>query len=142
MNNYKFIFNQLFNNNFESKIYLNEYFSFTTIRNPWDRVVSAFKYQKCDKNGNAFYNINHDKNTANQYKFSDFLKQLNDREYWCGIGIPNANYFCFDENNIQLVKKIYPIETLTKEILKSDIKEYKNIDYNLSEIPCLNKQKR
>lgn len=141
MNRYNIIF-QALNKQIESKIYLNEYFSFTTIRNPWDRVVSAFEYQKCDKNGCPFYHPDHDKNTAKQYSFSKFLKDIHDNDYWCGIGIPNAKYFCFDENNNQIVQKIYPIETLTKDIIKRDIKEYLGVDYDISNILHLNATKR
>ena len=89
-NKYDLIF-QILNKENDTKIYLTEYFSFTTIRNPWDRVVSSFKYQKCDKNGHAWYDVYHDKNTAGEYSFSEFLKDVNDKEYWCGIGVPNAS---------------------------------------------------
>lgn len=139
------MFNTIFlilNKETKSNINLREYFSFTTIKNPWDRVVSAFKYQKCDKNGYSFYHPNYDKNTASEYTFNDFLNKINDKNYWCGIGIPNANYFCFDENNNQLIKKIYPIETLTKEMIESDIKKYNGIHYDVPEIPHLNMTKK
>ena len=141
MNKYNTIF-IILNKQTKSNIYLSEYFSFTTIRNPWDRVVSAFKYQKCDKNGYPFYHPDYDKNTAKQYSFSEFLKIIHDKDYWCGIGIPNIKYFCFDENNNQLVTKIYPIETLTKEMIESDIKKYNGKHYNVSEIPHLNMTKK
>ena len=122
----------------EFSIDIKDYFSFTTIRNPWDRVVSAFKYSKCDKNGNAWYTPNYDKNTAGQYTFSEFVRDIHDKDYWCGIGIPNAQHFCFDENNKQIMTKIYNIETLTKDIIKNDIKKHVNIDYDVSKIPYLN----
>lgn len=137
MNMYKVIF--------DSKLkitQLNDYFSFTTIRNPWNRIVSAFKYQKCDKNGYPFYHPDYDKNTAGQYSFKEFVKKVDDKDYWCGVGIPNANYFCFDKNGNQLVTKIYPIETLTKEMIESDIKNLHGIHYNVSEIPHLNITKK
>ena len=133
---------QILNKETNSNIDLNNYFSFTTIRNPWDKVVSGFKYQKCDKNGNAWYTSNYDKNTEGEYSFSEFVRDIHDKDYWCGIGIPNAEYFCFDENNKQAIKKIYPIETLTKDILKNDIKKYVNIDYDISDIPNLNMTKK
>ena len=54
---------------------LKNYFSFTTIRNPWERIVSAFKYQERDKNGVPFWNYDsYDKNTSGQYTFESFLK--------------------------------------------------------------------
>lgn len=137
MNKYVTIF-QILNIQTKSNIDLSEYFSFTTIRNPWDRVVSAFKYQKCDKNGYPWYNSDYDKNTAKQYSFSEFLKDMHNKDYWCGIGIPCAQYFCFDENDNQLVTKIYPIETLTIDIINSDIKKYRGIDYDIKEILHLN----
>jgi len=132
LNKYNFILQNLLSND------ISEYFSFTTIRNPWDRIVSAFKYQKCDKNGNPFYHSDYDKTTAKQYSFTEFLSDMHDKDYWCGIGIPNAKYFCFDENNNQLAKKIYKIETLTRDMIVNDIKKYNGKDYNVSEIPYLN----
>ena len=141
MNKYETIF-LILNKQPKSNIYLSEYFSFTTIRNPWARIVSAFNYQKRDKNGYEFYNLNYDKNTANQFSFSEFINYINDKDYWCGIGIPNAPYFCFDKNNNQLLTKIYPIETLTKEMIESDIKKYNGKHYNVSEIPHLNTTKK
>ena len=137
INKYNTIF-EILNKQTKSNIYLSNYFSFTTIRNPWDRTVSAFKYQKCDKNGYPWYHSDYDKNTAKQYSFSEFLKDMHNKDYWCGIGIPSAQYFCFDEDNNQLLTKIYPIETLTKDIIKSDIKKYSNIDYDIEEIPHIN----
>ena len=141
MSKYNTIF-RILNKQTNSNICLSQYFSFTTIRNPWDRVVSAFKYQKCDINGKPFYHNHYDKNTENQYSFSSFLKKLHDKDYWCGIDIPNAKYFCFDENNNQLIKKVYQIETLTKEMLENDIKKYNGKHYNVSEIPHLNMTKK
>ena len=135
-------FFRILNKQTKSNIYLSEYFSFTTIRNPWDRAVSAFKYQKCDKDGYPFYHPNYDKNTENQYTFNDFLKKMHDKDYWCGIDVPNAKYFCFDENNNQLITKIYQIETLTKEMLENDIKKYNGKHYDVSEIPHLNMTKK
>ena len=120
---------------------LSEYFSFTTIRNPWNRVVSGFKYTKSDKNGYPWYHNKYDKSSANSYTFKEFINDLHDKDYWCGIGIPNASYFCFDENNNQIITKIYPIELLTKEIIQKDIIKYTGIHYDIPKIEHLNSTK-
>jgi len=119
-----------------------DYFSFTTIRNPWDRMVSAFKYQKCDINGNPWYVPEHDKKTAGKYTFKNLIKDLDTSDYWCGIGIQNCYYFCFNENNEQVVTKIYPIETLTNKIINNDIFNHCGINYDVIEIPHLNTTKK
>ena len=135
MNNYIFIFT-LLNNKKLCDINLSEYFSFTTIRNPWARVVSAFNYQKRDKHGIEIFNCNYDETTS-KYTFNEFIKYIHDKDYWCGTGNPNANYFCFNENNQQIITKIYPIETLTNDIIKNDIYEHNGINIDISDIKHL-----
>ena len=146
---YKLIFNELSEVNNKISVNLDEYFSFTTIRNPWRRVVSGYKYQKCDKQGCPWYITQefgyhwyHDKTTAGEFSFSDYIKRINKEDCWCKCGMPNAEWFCFDKNNNQLVTKIYKIETLTSDKINNDIKKHLGIDYNLEEIPVLNTTKK
>ena len=42
-------------------------FTCTTIRNPWARIVSSFKYGRFDKNGYPFYHPSHDQATEGRY---------------------------------------------------------------------------
>ena len=140
---YKLIFDELSEVNNKISVNLDEYFSFTTIRNPWSRIVSAYKYQKCDKKGCPWYHSQYDNTTAGEFSFSDFVKKgwfikMNEKKWT----VPNAERFCFDENDNQLVTKIYKIETLTSDKINNDIKKHLGIDYNLEEIPVLNTTKK
>lgn len=138
---YKLIFDELSEVNNKISVNLDEYFSFTTIRNPWRRIVSAYKYQKCDKNGTSWYHrASYDNTTAGEFSFSDFVKKIVHTH--STTHAPNAERFCFDKNNNQLVTKIYKIETLTSNKINNDIKKHLGIDYNLEEIPVLNTTKK
>jgi hypothetical protein len=133
---------EIFNKKYSRNINLNEYFSFTTIRNPWDRLVSAYKYQKCDVNGNPWYVEEFDKHTAYQYPFEEFVKRLDNNDYWCNNSTPNATNFCFDKNGKQLLTKIYPIETLTVDDLINDIYVHCGVKYDIQEMLHLNKTRQ
>ena len=139
---FKLIFDELSEVNNKISVNLDEYFSFTTIRNPWRRIVSAYKYQKNDRNGEPWYHSQYDNTTAGEFSFSNFVKKLSNEDYWCGCGIQPAEWFCFDKNDNQLVTKIYKIETLTSDKINNDIKKHLGIDYNLEEIPVLNTTKK
>ena len=50
-----------------------DYFSFTIIRNPWEKVISLYFYDKPDSNNRAFYENNYDSNTVFHHSFNDWL---------------------------------------------------------------------
>ena len=59
--------------------YLSEYFSFTFVRNPYDRIVSAYKYFRILKPGHRWYKRNSIiSDASNQMEFSEFVNHIPD----------------------------------------------------------------
>ena len=116
-------------------IEFDNYFSFTTIRNPWSKLVSLYHYDRPDKNGTPFYQHNkYDLTSAFNLNFNQwFTSKRNLNGYYNGFY--NIDNFAF-KNNIQQVTKIYPIESFTIKELCDDITEF-HAKNNL-EIPNFN----
>jgi len=83
-----------------------DYFSFTIIRNPWEKVISLYFYDKPDKNNKAFYEKDYDKTTAFHHSFNDWLNWAINNNKFNLFKIEN---FAF-ENGFQKVKKIFKME--------------------------------
>lgn len=98
------------------------YFKFAFVRNPWDRVVSAWK------------------NRSSIEKFEDFIKvipaQKNHTDlFWHTL--PQYDHI-YDENENLMVDKVYRVENL-----QDDLKEIcKNFELNYSEIGKMNSSNR
>jgi chondroitin 4-sulfotransferase 11 len=59
--------------------FLSDYFSFTFIRNPYDRVVSAYKYFRKLKEGHRWYKRNKIiSDAANKMSFIEFVNHVKD----------------------------------------------------------------
>ena len=124
---------------------IDDFFTFTFIRNPWDRVVSAYSYQNRDKNGFEFYDCNHDKNIAGSFSFKEFIEKITTEKIWNCVGIPSLENFCFDDNKQCIVKNIYKIEDFKLCNLEADLSVFLNRPFkfnNIIELPNLNQSNR
>lgn len=121
-------------------IHLDNCFTFTTIRDPWDRMVSCFKYGEYDANIKPFWHRNYDKTTASQCSFEQFLNDFT----FMKDSVNSLDRYAFDKHGNQLVTKIYKIEDLKLEELLDDLHHYGGIkSYKilklLKKIPEINK---
>jgi hypothetical protein len=97
----------------------NDYFSFTTIRNPWAKMVSLYFYAKPDKNLYEQFDEQYDKSTSFYYNFNEWLKNKHIiGHYWYKI-----ESWAF-ENSSQSVNKIYNIETFSIKQLFEDMLQH------------------
>ncbi len=141
------IMKEIIENNYNEKF--KDFFVFTFIRNPWAKLVSLYKYSKCDINGLPFFNPNYDESTAGNFSFRDYLLSINiNNYYWNEIGSPSMAGFCFDKDGkTNLVNNIYKLEDFNLEKLENDISihlnKLNNFNNNIifkfnSEFPFLN----
>jgi hypothetical protein len=116
----------------KSKYDITNYFTFTTIRNPYEKLVSLYFYNKPDINNLAWYDEGYDKNTkfANNFKIwlIDYLNDKNENRLW-SMRLPNTKIetYAFDNNFNQVITKIYKIENLTLKELENDINKHNQI---------------
>lgn len=106
-------------------INLDECYTFTTIRNPWSRIVSLYKYAGYDKNGYAQWQDNYDIHSAYEYSFEYFIKNL---KIETNSVIPIDKY-AFDKNGNQLVDKIFKMEDLDVKDITTCLHSNCNIKY-------------
>ena len=102
-----------------------DYFSFTFIRNPYDRIVSAYKYFRKLKSGHRWYKRNSIiSDAANDMEFNDFVHHINDfmklmkREegsFESGIHFQPFHYFI--DQSIDFVGRFENIQQDYAEIL-------------------------
>jgi hypothetical protein len=101
---------------------ISEYFVFTTVINPWKKMVSNFLYRKDDANGRPWYHYHYDKSTAGEYSFFQYMdhilgyKNTTLSSYWSGCGCPNLKNFTQDSD-----AKVYKIENFSVDTLFTDI---------------------
>ena len=93
------------------------YFTFAVIRNPWDRVFSAYKY--LSKGGNC----QEDQDDCNKYivdykDFKDFVRHgLSNASKTQIHFIPQTFWFCDNNNNV-LVNEVIKLDNLEESLAK------------------------
>ena len=134
---YVSFYKQVFGNRYS------DFFTFTIVRNPWDRLYSAYKF--LEKGGINIHDSNAFETHLSTYKdFEDFvLKGLNEKIIWEIMHfIPQYEFVC-DKNGKIIVDYVGKFDNLNKsldeinDILKSDFelehhnktdnKDYKDI---------------
>ncbi len=103
-------------------IVLSDYFVFSTIRNPWQRMVSLYKYGKPDKNGIDFWGgkwgFEYIKGTS--CSFDDYIKT---KRY---LNSCRNKQILFEDYDV----KLYKVEELCiKKILKDIDNHFNTVDY-------------
>lgn len=105
----------------DMKVLLNKYnidldksCSFTTIRNPWDCMVSYYRYCVFDDEGRAYWEADYNEEKIGMYSFESFIRDFQIVD----SGVCPLDKYAFDTNGNQLVSKIFKIESLNiKELI-------------------------
>jgi hypothetical protein len=107
------------------------YYKFTTIRNPFKKMVSQYFFSRPDKDFLPYYHPDHDATSPFRHGFNDWLKHTTQ-----GHGLPSYNYFCCDHSSGELLlDKVFKIEEIN-EVLPSALLE--NCGLEIESIPHLN----
>lgn len=115
---------------FEEKGWVwDSFYSFTTIRNPWARIVSFYNYGRPDSKGNHKNDANYDESTALQLSFEDWLK-LRYRDGESPRLLPNIKQFAYIKGK-KAVSEIYKIESLNEHKLR-ELLSYCNLESEFS----------
>lgn len=97
---------------------LKKYYTFSIVRNPWDRVVSNYKFCKMNENmyyykNSPFGRYNIDYEILKNKNFEKTLRLL-EWNFLKHIGWKSQNYFICDENKNIKIDKIYKFENLNE----------------------------
>lgn len=117
-----------------------KYYKFTTVRNPWKKMVSYYFFSAPDKDFRAAKDIrqqrvmgkvDYDQSTAFHHGFNPWLKHIMD-----GGGLPHYEYFCCDHDNPSncLVDDVFKIEDIN-DTLPAALSEH--LDININKVPHL-----
>lgn len=90
--------------NYISEELFNEYFKFTYVRNPWDRMISIYKYYRYNQRCGFKY-----------YVMNIFRKKIWNEKHWF-VG-PQSD-FVYDENGNKLVDFIGRFENIQNDFYK------------------------
>lgn len=115
----------------------NDFYSFTTIRNPWARIVSFYKYGQPDALGNHKNDKAYDESSMGKLSFSDWLR-IRYNEGDSVRLLPDIKRF-ISEKGVSIVSEIYKIEDLNGDKF-IELLEKCNIssDVSVSVLPKLN----
>ena len=95
----------------------NRYFKFTFVRNPWDRMLSAYSFLM--GGGGTAQDIEFTRHYLQPYKdFADFVRFGVNKtvmaKHWFR---PQIDYICLPKQDVPLVDKIYRLESAASDIL-------------------------
>lgn len=88
----------------------NSYFKFTSLRNPWDMVVSLYSYAKTDINGIEFWHNSHDYNPQKIMPFKEWILKEKACDFY------TLKNFILDENGNNLVDYVVRIENIYDDL--------------------------
>jgi len=92
----------------------NDYFSFSVVRNPWDRMVSLYFYYK-NNNEYSNYKIKNDIPST----FSDFIYEFNEKKRnWYTIFYQQQADWLYDDEQNLLVNQICRFENYKEDVEK------------------------
>ncbi len=112
------------------------YYKFTTISNPFRRIVRHYFFSKPDANFVPYYENEHDTNTEFAHGFNDWLKN----RYTNGRLLTNYLDFCCDENDVCLLNDVLKIEE--PQIIMDKVKEKALIDILIPDLTAANLSER
>lgn len=94
-----------------------KYFKFAVVRNPWDRLVSAFFYLK--KGGMHSIDKQWAKENIDEFtSFEEFVKRwLNKKNIYSGVHFKPQSYWICNENKKIMVDFIARLETIDQDFL-------------------------
>ena len=116
-------------------INIDDYYCFTTIRNPFRRIISFYKYCNFDDNGIPFWKKKYNSIHNNNYSFKQFI---NEYPYHTSINWKweHPDFIDFKNNKYN---DIYKLEELNLDIINKKIKQHCNINNYFHNIPIKNK---
>jgi hypothetical protein len=103
----------------------NRYFKFAIVRNPWDRLHSAFEYLKTKKDNNDLDACFYQKYLSRNKSFEKFVLRLQDPYYRFNVltykhFIPQYKWICLPKNNQHLMNRILRFEQLQEDLKELD----------------------
>ena len=97
----------------ESTLTWDDYYSFTTVRNPFVKMVSWYYALRPDKNFNTVLDLNSiDTDSVFHHHFNDFINHLATPEGE-RLKLPDYNYFCTDwDTGEDIVDDVFKLEEI------------------------------